>query len=127
MEGGVKGSAVAVRHRPGAIKSVRAVSDASASSKVAAASRYAAGLFLFVCGITAGLAQTRTERMLVETTGTANPTWDTSLPGKWTYRSYRNRADVIVSADPAPAVQALDPIYGQGNAATASSALKALT
>jgi hypothetical protein len=52
--------------------------------------------------------------------------WDTSLPGKWTYRSYRNRADIIVGADPDPAVKALDPIYGQGNAATASSALKAL-
>jgi hypothetical protein len=51
-------------------------------------------------------------------------TWDTSLPGKWTYRSYRNRADIIVNSDPDPAVQVLTPIFGQGVTA-AASALKA--
>jgi hypothetical protein len=64
--------------------------------------------------------------MLVEPAAVTKTTWNTSLPGKWTYRSYRNRADVIVGADPDSAIQALDPIYGKGNAATASSALKSL-
>jgi hypothetical protein len=52
-------------------------------------------------------------------------TWDSSLPGKWTYRSYRNRADIVVNGDPDPSAQALTPIYGQG-VPTAVSALKAL-
>src|SRR5436190_401974 len=53
-----------------------------------------------------------------------NAIWSTSLAGKWTYRSYLNRADIMVNSDPDPAVQALVPIYGQGVAA-AASALKA--
>jgi hypothetical protein len=74
----------------------------------------------------------RTDKILARPAAAAGPaaaakaTFDPSLPGKWTYRSYDNRADVMVAADPDPAVQALDPIYGQGNAATASAALKAL-
>src|SRR5262249_35636817 len=73
-----------------------------------------------------GLAQTRSEKASLENVSAPRSLWDTSLPGKWTYRSYLNRADILVGANPDPAVQALDPIYGQGNAATASSALKAL-
>jgi hypothetical protein len=56
---------------------------------------------------------------------TATPPWDTSLPGKWTYRSYLNRADIIVNSDPDPAAEALSPIFGQG-ISTAASAVKAL-
>ena len=55
----------------------------------------------------------------------AAPSWDTSLPGKWTYRSYLNRADVIVWDDPAPAVQGLASLFGQGS--TANNAAKALS
>ena len=112
---------------PSASKSVRAGSDVGAPSRRATVGRFCAGLLLVLCGIAPGLAQTRTERKFVETTAPVAATWDTSLPGKWTYRSYQNRSDIIVGADPDPAVQALDPIYGQGNAATASSALKALS
>jgi hypothetical protein len=118
--------AVAVHYWPSARKSDRTDSDAGASSKGTAATYLCAGLLLVLCEIAPGLAQTRTERMSVGPTAVAKATWNTSLPGKWTYRSYQNRADIIVGADPDPAVQALDPIYGQGNAATASSALKAL-
>jgi hypothetical protein len=52
-----------------------------------------------------------------------SPTWDTSLQGKWTYRSYRNRADIVVNNDD-PAVVALVPLLGQG-ATTAAYWLKA--
>lgn len=57
--------------------------------------------------------------------------WSTSIAGRWTYRSYHNRADIIVGGNADPAVKALDPIFGQdkdgrSNAGTASSALKAL-
>lgn len=84
-----------------------------------------AGLCLMTCGFAAD-AQTRAQlAATVETAAAPAPQWDTSLPGKWTYRSYRNQANVIVGADPDPAVVALDPIYGKGNAAAASSALKA--
>jgi hypothetical protein len=55
----------------------------------------------------------------------AHSGWDTSPAGKWIYRSYANRADVLVNADPDPAVQALTPIFGSGTA-TAASSLKAL-
>ena len=82
-------------------------------------------LFL-MCTVVPGLPQTRSERILVENMSGLKSAWDTSLPGKWTYRSYLNRADILVNGNPDPAVQALDPIYGQGNAGTASSALKAL-
>jgi hypothetical protein len=52
-------------------------------------------------------------------------TWDTSLPGKWTYRSYANRADIIVNDDPEPAVRNLAAMFGQGS--TANNATKALS
>jgi len=83
-----------------------------------------AGVLLLVSGSTAD-AQTRLQQAFAEPAAASAPAWDTSLPGKWTYRSYRNQADVLVNADPDPAVAALDPIYGKGNAGTASSALKA--
>jgi hypothetical protein len=83
-------------------------------------------IVLLLCGAASGLAQTRNQKTLFETVSGPASSWDTSLPGKWTYRSYLNRADILVNADPDPAVVALDPIYGQGNAGTASSALKAL-
>jgi len=83
-----------------------------------------AGLYLLACGLAAD-AQTKLQRAPLETSAAAPSTWDTTLPGKWTYRSYRNQANVIVNADPDPAVAALDPIYGIGNAGTASAALKA--
>ncbi len=50
---------------------------------------------------------------------------DASIAGKWTYRSYLNRSDVMVNADAEPAVKALGAIYGQ-EVETASSAVKAL-
>jgi hypothetical protein len=84
-----------------------------------------AGLFLMACDVPVD-AQSRVQWALSESSTASAPAWDTSLPGKWTYRSYRNQANVIVGADPDPAVVALDPIYGKGNAGTASSALKAL-
>lgn len=83
-----------------------------------------AGLLLVACSPAAD-AQTRLQQAAVEVRAAAAPGWDASLPGKWTYRSYRNQANVIVNADPEPAVVALDPIYGKGNAGAASSALKA--
>jgi hypothetical protein len=79
-----------------------------------------------LCGAVSALGQTRVDRISAQAAGDPKSSWDTSLAGKWTYRSYLNRADILVNADPDPAVAALDPIYGQGNAATASSALKAL-
>jgi hypothetical protein len=83
-------------------------------------------IVLLLCGAASGLAQTRNQKVLLENASGPASSWDTSVPGKWTYRSYLNRADILVNADPDPAVVALDPIYGQGNAGTASSALKAL-
>jgi hypothetical protein len=83
-------------------------------------------IVLLLCGAASGLAQMRSEKISAENATGAAPSWDTSLPGKWTYRSYLNRADIMVNANPDPAVVALDPIYGQGNAGTASAALKAL-
>jgi hypothetical protein len=62
---------------------------------------------------------------VLSSTASAKADWDTSPAGKWTYRSYANRADVLVNADPGPAVQALAPVFGSG-AATAASSLKAL-
>jgi len=120
----MKASTVAIRHRPA--KSQRAASSATDFLKWIVACYLCAGMILAACGIAPGFAQTRTERKLVGTTAAAGATWNTSLPGKWTYRSYLNRADIMVGADPGPAVNALDPIYGQGNAATASQALTAL-
>ena len=51
---------------------------------------------------------------------------DASIAGKWTYRSYRNRSDIIVNADAEPPVKALGGIYGQ-EVETANSAVKALS
>jgi hypothetical protein len=124
VEGAMK--PIALRYRPRSGTSDRADAGARASSKRVAA-YLCAGLVLALCGIASGFAQTRTERALVVTkAAAANAKWDTSLPGKWTYRSYLNRADIMVGADPDPAVKALDPIYGQGNAGTASQAVTAL-
>src|SRR5262249_51006613 len=53
--------------------------------------------------------------------GSAIPHWDTSLQGKWTYRSYLNRADIVVNASPDRSVQALTPIYGKEVTAAASA------
>lgn len=50
--------------------------------------------------------------------------WDTSLAGEWLYRSYLNRADVIVWADPEPAVRNLAGLFGDD--ATVNNAAKAL-
>ena len=83
-----------------------------------------AGMFLMACGLAAN-AQARLQNAAIEARSAAAPAWDTSLPGKWAYRSYRNDANVVVNADPDPAVVALDPIFGKGNAGAASSALKA--
>jgi hypothetical protein len=68
---------------------------------------------------------TREPSALVQSKATPKPSWDTSLAGQWTYRSYRNDAAVLVNADTDPAVQALTPIYGDG-VTTAASAMKAL-
>jgi hypothetical protein len=73
----------------------------------------AAGVSLLLStGITFG--QLRQQSPLSLATPSPGTVWDASLAGKWTYRSYLNRANVIVNADPDPAVQALVPIYGQG-------------
>jgi hypothetical protein len=77
---------------------------------------------LFSFGI--AVAQSPRPTASVAITLALKPVWDTSLTGKWTYRSYLNRADIIVNADPDPAVQALAPIFGPG-IATATSAMRA--
>ncbi|MBR0716334.1 hypothetical protein [Bradyrhizobium liaoningense] len=72
-------------------------------------------------------AQSKTPAMAtqVATAAAAGAAWDPSLPGKWTYRSYVNRADVIVWDDPTdPAVRNLAALFGQGS--TAANAVKAL-
>src|SRR5262245_19298034 len=123
MEAAVKNLIIA-RYWPRTGKAGRAASIAGASARRAAACFLC--LFLILCGSASAFAQMRSERAPAWSTAAAKATFDTSLPGKWTYRSYDNRADVMVAADPDPAVQALDPIYGQGNAGTASAAMKAL-
>jgi hypothetical protein len=70
------------------------------------------------------LAQSRPPLVPAPAGARANTSWDNSLPGKWTYRSYLNRADVIVGDDPEPAVRNLAAIFGQGS--TANNAAKAL-
>ena len=70
-------------------------------------------------------AQTRSSPTFTETTIGPKAVWDTSLQGKWTYRSYRNRADIIVGDDPEPAVRSLAGFFGQGS--TANNAAKALS
>ncbi|MES1149744.1 MAG: hypothetical protein ABUL53_11245, partial [Bradyrhizobium guangdongense] len=43
------------------------------------------------------LAQSKSPSALAPAaTAAATATWDPSLPGKWTYRSYVNRAEVMV-------------------------------
>ncbi len=78
----------------------------------------------FMLPLGAALAQSPRESPLALTALAASADWDTSLPGKWTYRSYLDRADIIVNSDPDPAVQALVPIFGQG-APMAEASLKA--
>jgi hypothetical protein len=74
-----------------------------------------------------GIAAAQTKSRLMAAPGAAAVTsgWDSSLPGKWTYRSYLDRADIIVGDDPEPAVQNLAAIFGQGS--TANNAAKALS
>src|SRR5476651_1381549 len=45
------------------------------------------------------LAQTKSQLMSVPTATAARASWDSSLGGKWTYRSYLNRADIIINDD----------------------------
>jgi hypothetical protein len=70
-------------------------------------------------------AQMRPQATAAQPTAAANASWDTALAGKWTYRSYLNRADVVVGDDPEPAVKNLAAILGQGS--TANNAAKALS
>jgi hypothetical protein len=62
--------------------------------------------------------------MSAPTAAASMASFDSSLTGKWTYRSYLNRADIIVSDDPEPAVRNLAAMFGQGS--TANNAAKAL-
>ena len=73
--------------------------------------------------IGAALSQAPRESLLAMKADKAFAEWDSSLQGRWTYRSYLNRADVIVNADPDKAVQALTAIYG----AQVTNAAAALT
>ncbi len=75
---------------------------------------------------TIGLAQTRPRTVPAASEAVPATSADASITGKWTYRSYRNRADIIVNADAEPSVQALGAIYGQ-EVETANAALKALS
>ena len=89
--------------------------------------RKAVGLLCACLLIPSGIALAQTKSKLLFATMEAAAgaaAWDTSLPGKWTYRSYLNRADVIVGDDPEPAVRNLAAIFGQGS--TANNAAKAL-
>jgi hypothetical protein len=82
-------------------------------------------LLLLLMSFGMSFAQTKPQLMSVQAAAAAQATWDNSLAGKWTYRSYLNRADVIVSDDPEPAVRNLAAIFGQGS--TANNAVKALS
>jgi len=88
--------------------------------------RSALGL-LVACLLIPGvsLAQTKSQLMLAPMAAAPPGKWDNALSGKWTYRSYLNRADVIVGDDPEPAVRNLAAIFGQGS--TANNAAKALS
>jgi len=81
------------------------------------------GLWLLLSPALA-LAQTRPMVTATPMTSASTPSWDASLAGKWTYRSYLNRADILVNDDPEPAVRNLAAIFGQGS--TANNAAKAL-
>jgi hypothetical protein len=80
---------------------------------------------LLLLSLMPALAQTRPMAPATPMTSAATPSWDASLTGKWIYRSYLNRADVIVNDDPEPAVRNLAAIFGQGS--TANNAAKALS
>jgi hypothetical protein len=72
------------------------------------------------------LGQAKLQAMAPEAAAAAAGTWDPSLTGKWTYRSYLNRADVIVWDDPNDqATRNLVAIFGQGS--TVNNAAKALS
>jgi hypothetical protein len=87
-----------------------------ASSAIVAAS------LLFTSGIAFGQSPRLTA--VTAPPSPSKPAWDTSLAGKWTYRSYLNRADIVVNSDPDQAVQDLVAIFGQG-VTTAAASLKA--
>ena len=70
-------------------------------------------------------AQTRSQLMPPPMAVSPTSPWDTSLPGKSTYRSYANCADIIVSDDPEPAIRNLAAMFGQGS--TVNNAAKALS
>jgi hypothetical protein len=70
------------------------------------------------------IAQTKPQFMSAPTAAASMASFDSSLTGKWTYRSYLNRADIIVNDDPEPAVRNLAAMFGQGS--TANNAAKAL-
>jgi hypothetical protein len=70
------------------------------------------------------IAQTKQQLMSAPTAAASMASFDNSLTGKWTYRSYLNRADIIVNDDPEPAVRNLAAMFGQGS--TANNAAKAL-
>jgi hypothetical protein len=72
----------------------------------------------------ASSAQGRLQAVQAQASSVANAGWDTSLAGKWLYRSYLNRADVVVWDDPEPAVKNLAGLFGDG--ATVNNAAKAL-
>jgi len=85
----------------------------------------AASCLLLFLALPATRATAQSPRPLAVTTKSPAAAWDSSIAGKWTYRSYLNDASVMVNADADPAVQALTPIYGDG-VTTAAAALKAL-
>lgn len=72
----------------------------------------------------AAVSQTRREAPTTLKVLETTTVWDNSIAGRWTYRSYRNRADVMVGADAEAPVQALVPVYGNG-ILTVNSAVRA--
>lgn len=71
------------------------------------------------------LAQSKSPSALAPAAAAA-AAWDPSLPGKWTYRSYVNRAEVMVwDAPTSQAVLDIAGLFGQGS--TAPNAAKALS
>jgi hypothetical protein len=85
--------------------------------------RLSAVLLFVSCGMS--FAQMKPQTTAAQPAAAAQASWDNALAGKWTYRSYLNRADVIVGDDPEPAVRNLAAIFGQGS--TANNAAKALS
>jgi hypothetical protein len=60
-------------------------------------------------------AQTRpTTHRLAQLSATSAQTASWGIAGKWTYRSYLNRPDVIVNDDAQSAAKALSLIFGEG-------------